>query len=90
MLMGEKISEKSLGGMMPIEIVDAFYRQLERFGDSIKKKRALAAAVKLWTELPTEVQLRLLDQSLDTSAFLDLVNSIIDKRLSKKKSSKGD
>ena len=66
--MTENNFEKSLGGMMDSAIVDAFNRQLERFGDSIKKKRALSAAVKLWTELPAEIQIRLLDQSMDGNA----------------------
>lgn len=67
------------GAELPVEIVEIFRRQCESRHQ--QKFGALAAAVKLWTELRVEIQARLLDQSLNGSAFIELVQQIVDERM---------
>jgi hypothetical protein len=65
--MGIEKFNKNLGGMMPSALVNAFTTQVEERGSKIK--RSLAAAVKLWIELPPDLQGLLLDQSLPSDTF---------------------
>jgi hypothetical protein len=81
-----KIATLHLGGELPITIVDIFRRQCEQRHQ--QKFGALAAAVKIWTELPTDIQSRLLDESTENPVFVDIVNEIVDKRLSLKSQEK--
>ena len=73
--------EKLLSGDVDSKIVDEFLKQVDNRG--FKKKRALAAAVQLWSELPEEVQAKLLNQSLENSAFVELVRQIADEQIKK-------
>ena len=75
--------EKLLSGDVDSKIVDEFLKQVDNRG--FKKKRALAAAVQLWSELPEEVQAKLLNQSLENSAFVELVRQIADEQIKEAK-----
>ena len=85
----QKKNEKLLSADVDRKIVDNFLSQASKRG--FTKKRVLAAAVELWTKLPLEIQARLLDQSLDSGSFTDLVRQIADEQIQKalkKKSAK--
>jgi hypothetical protein len=84
-VMAVKKTCKNLIAQVYSDIADTFQNQISERG--IKQKAAFSAAIKLWTELPPEIQARLLDQSLNGSTFIGLVNQVIDARFSKKKSS---
>jgi hypothetical protein len=77
--MNEKRVEKLLSAHVDAELCDRFLQQAAT--RCVVKKRALAAAVKLWSELPAEIQARLLDRSIEESAFLELVHQIVDERI---------
>ena len=64
---------------MDAEIVDAFTNQADTRGQI--KKSALAAAVRLWTSLPEEIQARLMNRSLSETAFIELINQMLDTRI---------
>ena len=74
-------NEKLLSADINHKIVDNFLSQASKRG--FTKKRVLAAAIKLWTELPLEMQARLLDQSLDSGSFVDLVRQVADEQIKK-------
>ena len=77
--MSEKKFEKLLSAHVDAELCDRFLQQAHT--RCIVKKRALAAAVKLWSELPGEIQVQLLDRSIEESTFVDLVRQIVDERI---------
>jgi hypothetical protein len=52
--MSRKKEEKSLGAMMDSEVVDLFTEQAAN--RNYKSKKALAAAVRVWVNLPEDVQ----------------------------------
>jgi hypothetical protein len=52
--MSRKKEEKNLGGMMSAEVVDTFSAQVQ--SRNYKSKRALEAAVRVWVNLPEDVQ----------------------------------
>ena len=82
-------NEKLLSADIDRKVVDNFLSQASKRG--FTKKRVLAAAVELWTKLPLEIQAKLLDQSLDSGSFTDLVRQIADEQIQKalkKKSAK--
>jgi len=64
---------------MPADLVDAFTQQVEERAGKIK--RSLAGAVKLWIELPPDIQGLLLDESLPSDSFIALVQKIVDDRI---------
>ncbi|MBN1126951.1 MAG: hypothetical protein JXA82_18260 [Sedimentisphaerales bacterium] len=72
-------NEKSLIAQVDLGLADKFQAQLAERGQ--KQKLAMSAAIKLWIELPVEIQARLLDQSMDSSAFISLVREIVDQRI---------
>lgn len=72
-------SEKNLGAMIATDLVDEFTAQVDQRGYKIK--RALAAAVKLWKDLPEEIQARLLNQSLDSNSLVEIVQEIVEERI---------
>jgi hypothetical protein len=74
---------KLLSAHIDPELCDHFLQQAHM--RCIVKKRALAAAVRLWTELPADLQARLLDRTADENTFTDLVQQIVDERLGKSK-----
>lgn len=71
--------QRNLSGMVDEPLFERFTEQAEERG--VKVKRAVAAAAKLWVELPPEVQARLLNQTLDENAFIALVQQIVDERI---------
>ena len=77
--MVQKKNEKLLSADIDRRIVDKFLSQASKRG--FTKKRVLAAAVKLWTELPLEIQAKLLDQSLDSESFVKMVRQIADEQI---------
>lgn len=79
--MVQKKNEKLLSADIDRPLVDAFLSQASQRG--FTKKRVLAAAVKLWTNLPLEIQARLLDQSLEEESFTDLIRQIADEQIQK-------
>jgi hypothetical protein len=74
---------KLLSAHIDPELCDHFLQQAHM--RCIVKKRALAGAVRLWTELPAEIQARLLDRTAEENTFVDLVGQIVDERLGKPK-----
>jgi hypothetical protein len=77
--MVEQNSEKNLGAMIAASLVDEFTEQVDQRGYKIK--RALAAAVKLWKDLPEEIQARLLNQSLASNGLGEIVQKIVEERI---------
>lgn len=61
------------------KVSDDFSVQVDERG--YKKYRAIQAAVKLWTDLPPEIQIRLLDLSLNADGLVEIVNQILDERI---------
>ena len=64
---------------MEAGLVDKFTQQVDERGSKIK--RSLAAAIKLWLALPTDIQALLLDEALPSDSFIDLVRKIVDERI---------
>jgi hypothetical protein len=79
--MVQKKNEKLLSADIDCHIVDKFLSQASDRG--FTKKRVLAAAVKLWTELPLEVQARLLTKDPDVDSLTELVRQIVDEQIKK-------
>jgi hypothetical protein len=79
--MVQKKNEKLLSADIDCKIVDKFLSQASERG--FTKKRALAAAVKLWTELPLEMQARLLSKDTNIDSFTELVRQVVDERIKK-------
>ena len=79
--MVQKKTEKLLSADIDRKVVDNFLSQASKRG--FTKKRVLAAAVKLWTKLPLEIQAKLLDQSLDSGSFVEMVRHIADEQIKK-------
>ena len=79
--MVQKKNEKLLSADVDRKIVDKFLKQASERG--FTKKRVVAASAKLWIELPLEVQAKLLNQSLDGKAFVELVRQIADEQIKK-------
>jgi len=77
--MAEKKGEKNLGAMVEEGLVDAFTEQVD--GRGYKIKRSLAAAVRLWVDLPEEIQARLLNQTLAANGLVEIVQGIVDERI---------
>jgi hypothetical protein len=73
--MAYKKSEKTLGADIDRKVVDNFLTQASQRG--FTKKRVLAAAIRLWTNLPLETQAKLLDQFLNDKSFIKLVRQIV-------------
>ena len=78
----------NLASKVPQDVADKFRKQAQERGQKVKTN--LAAAVKLWIELPEDVQARLLNQATDSAAFIALVRQIADEQIQKalKKKSK--
>lgn len=74
-------SEKLLSADIDRKIVDEFLTQASKRG--FTKKRVLAAAIRLWTNLPLEIQAQLLDQTLEDESFIHLVRQIADEQIQK-------
>jgi hypothetical protein len=74
-------NEKLLSADIDSKMVDKFLTQASERG--FTKKRVLAAAIKLWTELPLEVQARLLSKDTAIDSFSDLVRHIVDEQVKK-------
>ncbi|MHC5184649.1 MAG: hypothetical protein ACYSPI_10295 [Planctomycetota bacterium] len=79
--MVQKKTEKLLSADIDRKVVDNFLSQASKRG--FTKKRVLAAAVELWTKLPLEIQAKLLDQSLESGSFTELVRQIADEQIQK-------
>jgi hypothetical protein len=74
-------NEKLLSADIDCKTVDKFLDQASERG--FTKKRVLAAAAKLWTELPLEVQARLLSKDTNINSFTELVRQIVDEQIKK-------
>lgn len=64
------------------EFRDIFQSQLKERGQ--KQKDVLIASIRIWMDLPLEVQAKLIDQSTDESYLNTIVENIVDKKLSEK------
>lgn len=64
---------------MDASLVDEFTEQVDQRGYKIK--RSLAAAVRLWLDLPEAVQARLLNQTLEANSLVELVQEIVDEKI---------
>lgn len=73
------MQKRSLSAVVDEELYDSFTDQADQRG--VKVKRAVAAAARLWVELPPEIQARLLNQTLDENAFMALVQQVVDERI---------
>jgi hypothetical protein len=87
----KKYSEKgaNLGSKVPQVVADEFRQQAQERGQKVKTN--LAAAAKLWIQLPEEAQAKLLNQTTDSGSFTKLVRQIADEQIHKalkKKTSK--
>ncbi len=71
----------NLASKVPTEIAEAFRNQVQERGQKVKTN--LAAAAKLWIQLPEDVQAKLLNQSLDGNAFVELVRKVADEQITK-------
>jgi hypothetical protein len=79
--MAYKDNERTLGADIPVDLFDEFNDQCKRLGQI--KKEAVRAMVKLWVQLPDEIQAKLINQSLDTDSFVELVSHIANKQIKK-------
>ena len=70
---------KNLASVVPSQLANKFRLQARRRRQPIKY--SLAAAVKLWIELPSEIQAKLLNQELEPNSFVALVHQIVDERI---------
>jgi len=69
----------NLASKINLEVAKNFRLQAKERRQPIKY--SLEAAVKLWTELPPEIQSRLLNQSLSPDSFIELIQQIVDERI---------
>jgi hypothetical protein len=74
-----KKPEKALIAQINVELAEKFQSQLAKRKQM--QKYAMTAAIKLWIELPVDVQARLLDESMDANSFVELVRGITDERI---------
>ena len=82
--MAYKSDEQTLAGDIPAKLFEDFEKQRSERGQV--KKAAIVAAIRLWLGLPRDVQARLIDQSLEDSAFIELVQRIVDEHIKTKHS----
>jgi hypothetical protein len=73
-----KEKDTTLAGDIPTELVKKFD---ESIPEHLVKRHVLAAAVKLWVELPPEVRTKLLSQELDANSLVSLVQEIVDETI---------
>jgi hypothetical protein len=85
--MVQKEGEKLLSADIDCKTVDKFLSQASQRG--FTKKRVLAAAVKLWTELPLEAQARLLSKDTDVYSFAELICQVIREQMNNPNASWG-
>ena len=71
----------NLASKVPEKIANSFRNQAHQRGQKVKTN--LAAAAKLWVQLPEEVQAKLLNQTTDGESFIDLVRQIADEQIKK-------
>ena len=79
----KKYSEEgvNLASKVPQAVAAKFRKQAQERGQKVKTN--LAAAAKLWVQLPEETQARLLNQSTDGNTFINLVRQIADEQIKK-------
>jgi hypothetical protein len=71
----------NLASKVPAKVAETFRKQAQERGQKVKTN--LAAAAQLWTQLPEEIQAKLLNQSLDGNSFIELVRQIVDEQIKK-------
>jgi hypothetical protein len=74
-------NERTLSADIPVELFEEFNSHRKRQGQV--KKEAVRAMIKLWIQLPDEIQAKLINQSLDTDSFVELVSHIANKQIKK-------
>ena len=79
--MAYKDNEQTLAADIPVKLFEEFNSQRKKRGQV--KKEAVRAMVKLWIQLPEEIQAKLLGQSLDGKSFINLVRQIADEQIKK-------
>ena len=79
----KKYSEEgvNLASKVPQIVAEKFRKQAQERGQKVKTN--LAAAAKLWIQLPEDVQARLLNQTTKGNTFTDLVRQIADEQIQK-------
>lgn len=78
-------NEKTMSAELNAQLVEKFLEQVDSLG--LKKKRAVQAAIKLYTALPAELQSRLVSGVFDDDPVGGMLNYLLDNeiiRLSKK------
>ncbi len=83
MAKAKKYSEDgvNLASKVPQAVAEKFRKQAQERGQKVKTN--LAAAARLWVQLPEEAQARLLNQSTDKDTFINLVRQIADEQIKK-------
>ena len=71
----------NLASKVPQVVADKFRKQAQERGQKVKTN--LAAAAKLWIQLPQETQARLLNQTTDDVTLTELVRQIADEQIQK-------
>jgi hypothetical protein len=84
--MAYREDERTMGVDLPVKLFDEFNKQRKKRGQV--KKDAVRTMVKLWVQLPEEVQAKLLNQSLDGKTFINLVRQIADEQITKRQKKK--
>lgn len=79
--MAYRNDEKTLNADIAADLFDLLEKQRRNRGQI--KKDAVQAAIKLWVDLPRDIQSSLIDRSLDANSLVILVQEIVDQRIAK-------
>ncbi len=77
--MAYKKDEKTLAADIKISVLNKFEKQWKARGQV--QKRAVEAALRLWTSLPEDLQARLLAGGSGDDNFVSVVQQIVDRRI---------
>ena len=70
---------KYIGGPIPSDLKDKIDEQVEECGWKIG--RVVVGMAKLWAGLPPSMQAQLVNQSMDSDSFIELIQQIVDQRI---------
>jgi hypothetical protein len=77
--MAYKKDERTLAADIKISVLNKFEKQWKARGQV--QKRAVEAALRLWTSLPEDLQARLLAGGSGDEDFVSVVQQIVDRRI---------
>ena len=81
--MAYKDDERTLGADIPLKLFEKFNKQRRKRGQV--KKEAVRAMVELWLQLPEEIQAKLLNKSMVSNSFVEVMRKIADEQIKKAK-----